>query len=185
MVAANPPPILRKPKELQENPSVRAYLDSLERIVYQLWLRTGAGDDLVDGALTSDVYEAAIQSLDLEDAIEDYDHTFVPDLDLQAMIDEIDFSNRLEADKEKLEIIDVIADFTTTSSQICICNNTTPITLTLNDSPDDGEELIIKRLGSSVVVSGAIDGATSKTIASKYDAPHLVYTVAAGEWSII
>lgn len=47
MATVNPPPILRKPREFQSNKDVRFYLDSLERIIFQLWTRLGGGTDLI------------------------------------------------------------------------------------------------------------------------------------------
>jgi hypothetical protein len=84
-----------------------------------------------------------------------------------------------------LEVISVDSAFTTTGSQIIICTNVSDTTITLNATPDDGEQVHIKRQSGPVFVSGAIDGTTGKRIRTKYDAPHLVYTLAAGEWSII
>ena len=83
------------------------------------------------------------------------------------------------------EVISVSADFTTTGSQIVVCTNASDITITLNATPDDGEGLHIKRQNGGVFVSGLIDGTTGKRIRRRYDSPHLVFTVAAGEWSVV
>ncbi len=85
-----------------------------------------------------------------------------------------------------LEVVGITADYTTTGDQVVICSNTDFITVTLNATPDDAEQVHIKRQGVGLVkVSGAIDGDTSKNIVLRYDAPHLVFTLEAGEWSII
>lgn len=86
-----------------------------------------------------------------------------------------------------VEVISITGDFTTTDTQVVICNNTTANTVSLNATPDDGEMMHIKRLDAGVTVDGngnTIDSALTLFIAGK-NSPHLVYTLAAGEWSII
>jgi len=83
------------------------------------------------------------------------------------------------------KIIEITADYTTSSNEIIICNNISAITITLNPTPKNGETLHIKRRDSLITVNGPIDGDTTKNITLKYDAPKLVYTADAGEWSIL
>lgn len=88
--------------------------------------------------------------------------------------------------EDQIEVVAVSADFTTTGNQIIICTNTAAIDITLNATPSDGEQLHIKKQNTGRVnVIGDIDGDTKKAIVLRYDAPHLVFTVSAGEWSII
>lgn len=47
MSRVNPPP-LRIPQQLQKDLETRKYLDQLHMTIYQLWQRTGAGDDAVE-----------------------------------------------------------------------------------------------------------------------------------------
>ena len=87
---------------------------------------------------------------------------------------------------EEVEVISASANFTTTGSQIIICTNPAAIIITLNATPDDGEQLHIKRQNTgAVTVSGNIDGSVTLAIGLRYSSPHLVYTVDAGEWSIV
>lgn len=78
-------------------------------------------------------------------------------------------------------------DHTSTESEIISCTNTSEITITLNDIPDDGEKVRVKRTASKVVVSGngnTIDGDTTVIITAKHAAPTFIYTVDVGEWGL-
>lgn len=81
--------------------------------------------------------------------------------------------------------VDITANYTTTGSQVITCLNTSPITITLNSSPVDKEELDVKRKESQVIISGTIDGSSSLTLASQYDAVRLRYSSTAGEWGVM
>ena len=84
------------------------------------------------------------------------------------------------------QIITTATAHTTNGNETVICTNATPITITLNSTPNDGEMLHIKRQNiGSVAISGNVDGGTGFPLLSRYDAPNLVFTVDAGEWSII
>ena len=99
---------------------------------------------------------------------------------------EVDLAFIIPSPDKETEVITASVDFTTTGSQVIICTNTAAITITLNANPDDGEQVHIKRQNiGSVTVSGDIDGRTSLTIGQRYSSPHLIFTVDAGEWSII
>jgi len=68
-----------------------------------------------------------------------------------------------------------------------ICTNTSASTITLPAQPDDLAEVVVKATNSTVTVTGngkTIDGSATK-ILTAYDGMHIVYTDAAGEWSII
>ena len=94
--------------------------------------------------------------------------------------------NSLAGSIKDLSAISVSGNFTTTGDQIIICTNTSSITITLNATPKDKEEVhIIRQNTGAVTVSGAINGDTSLTIGNRYSSPHLVFTLAANEWSII
>jgi hypothetical protein len=75
--------------------------------------------------------------------------------------------------------------YTTTGNQKITCNNTAAATITLNTTPVDGEELILKRKAAAVNLIGTVDGDVNPVIAFKYDSPHLCFTRSTGEWSII
>ena len=74
---------------------------------------------------------------------------------------------------------------TTAASGRFVC--TASLTLTLNDSPEDGETVLVKTTAANVTVAGNgnnIDGATSHTISTAYDVRTIVYTVVTDEWLI-
>jgi len=45
MSLVNPPPALRLPESLRQNNEVRIYFEQINRILFQLWTRTGGGND--------------------------------------------------------------------------------------------------------------------------------------------
>ena len=99
---------------------------------------------------------------------------------------EVDLSLITPVTAIEKEVISTSADFTTTGDQIIICTNTAAITITLNATPDESEQVhIVRQNTGAVTVSGAINGDTSLTIGQRYSSPHLIYTVDAGEWNII
>ena len=62
--------------------------------------------------------------------------------------------------------------------------------VSLHVSPKDGQQVIVKRMGSgavTVATAGAetIDGSASKSISSQYDALRVVYLDASGEYVVI
>jgi hypothetical protein len=57
MNRVNPPPQLRIPDEFQRNPQMRAYFEASNRILFQLWSRTGGADDAIDTLFTLNTYE--------------------------------------------------------------------------------------------------------------------------------
>ena len=64
------------------------------------------------------------------------------------------------------------------------------VTISLHVSPKDGQQVIVKRMGSGAVTvdtAGAetIDGSASKSIASQYDVLRVIYTDASGEYVVI
>ncbi len=46
------PRVYPVPKELLNNPKLRAYFEDLERFLHDLWVRSGAGEDLTATAST-------------------------------------------------------------------------------------------------------------------------------------
>ena len=76
--------------------------------------------------------------------------------------------------------------YQTSDSVFISCLNTNSGIITLNPSPEDGEDVIIWRAGAGLVtVSGSINGGSQVVISSIYDAPHFKYSSAAGEWAIV
>ena len=77
----------------------------------------------------------------------------------------------------------ITANTTAEVDEIYICKNTSTITVTLPSSALTGEVINIKRKGGAVIVSGNIDGKTSKTINIKYYSMKLVFD--GTEWAEI
>ena len=47
----NPPPALRLPESLRQNQDTRAYFEQIQQILFQLWKRTGGGNDDINDLL--------------------------------------------------------------------------------------------------------------------------------------
>jgi 5-deoxy-D-glucuronate isomerase len=82
----------------------------------------------------------------------------------------------------------VSSDFTTTRSTYVVA--TSSITVTLNASPADQEEVIVKRVtaAGNVTVSGNgnnIDGSSSSTLSANYDSITVRYFDSEGQWLTI
>ena len=67
MATVSPPPILRKPRQFNEDRDVRSYLDAIERLLLQLWDRSGGGNDLIEEVQVGELYEPGIQTQDIEE----------------------------------------------------------------------------------------------------------------------
>ena len=85
------------------------------------------------------------------------------------------------------------AAYTTTGAaalEIVEVDSSGSVTVSLHKSPKDGQQVIVKRMGTGAVSvdsegSETIDGATSKSISSQYDALRVVYLDASGEYLVI
>ncbi|MEE9532743.1 MAG: hypothetical protein V3W52_17325 [Syntrophobacteria bacterium] len=212
VIKVNPPGLVKIPEKLLRDPELGPFFRFQREWEEKMWLRTGGGSDSISDIETSEIFEPGIQTTDLDeldqdpfdvqgidldelDELEEPIQTFDPDeVDsveaLPEMFDpeDLDIESILEQIQsiEEPESVSTSVDFTTTGSQTIICTNTTAITIALNATPADFEEVHIKRQNIGPVdVSGAIDGDTLKTINKRYDAPHLIFTVDANEWSII
>lgn len=163
------------PRQFREDRELRNWTEYLNRFLHDIWVRTGAGDDAIDSGEKIELYDPGIETNNNAERIEDLELDIEPDNAVEALqlIDDMQMS-----------IVEVTANYTTTGNEIIICNNTTPITVTLNASPENGEKVRIKRRDSAVTVSGSIDGNASTTIAYVYDAPLVIYTDDASEWSL-
>jgi len=51
MSRVNPPPHIQIPKKFFDDPATRPYFQQIEFIIFQLWQRTGGGEDLVADGL--------------------------------------------------------------------------------------------------------------------------------------
>ena len=59
MSRVNPPPQRKIPAKIFDDPELRGYFQDLEFNFFQLWKRTGGGDDLVQDALLKQASKAA------------------------------------------------------------------------------------------------------------------------------
>ena len=157
VVQVNPPPQVKMPDEFFSDPEKRYYFEQIRTILFQLWNRTGGGEDAVDEseqALTSTGSRVARNAAKI---------------------------NALEKAGFDVEII--TADFTTSRNLIVICNNTSKITVTLDPNAIEEDQVHIKRKSGVVDVSGLVDGKPLTTINIKNYSMHLAFDGI--EWSQI
>lgn len=137
-----------------------------------VWSKLGGTDDFITEVQNGELYEPGIETSNASELIEE--------LEVGAE------AQPIGSIISELEVIPTATSFTTTGSQVIICTNTTPITITLNSTPDQVESVNIVRQGAgAITISGSVNGASSINILSRYDSPHLIFTIEAGEWSII
>ena len=92
------------------------------------------------------------------------------------------------AETKKLNIVELVAGGTalnTTGDELIVCNNTAQATVTMNASPDDGEDCVIARRNAKVIVSGAINGGSTFQINGQYSSMHFKFYINTAEWIII
>ena len=85
------------------------------------------------------------------------------------------------------------AAYTTTGAaalEIVEVDSSSTVVISLHQSPKDGQQIIVKRMGSGAVTvdtQGAetIDGSASKSIGSQYDVLRVIYLDASGEYVVI
>lgn len=85
-----------------------------------------------------------------------------------------------------LEIIALVSGSTniiSTGDQFIVCNNTAAGTITLNLTPEDGEDVFVARKNGSITVNGKINGNTAFKINGKRSSIHFKYTIIADEWT--
>jgi len=74
-VQVNPPPILRIPAAFRKDPAMRNYFEQQRQILFQLWDRTGGGDDAIADVQNSELYETGIQ-FPIEDDLPVFDSVY-------------------------------------------------------------------------------------------------------------
>lgn len=183
-IKVNPPPQIRLPAAFAKDKGISTYFRHLDRMLLQLWTRTGGGNDLVDEIQIGELYEPGIETVDIDSLQDVPDESLVHDLlerveGLEARIDQPSTDNLVEL----IDIGTSVTVFTTTGSQVIICNNTGALTITLNTLPDDGERLTIIRRDASVSLVGTLNGSTPTALPSKFDILDVYFTLSAGEWS--
>ena len=96
-------------------------------------------------------------------------------LDLQQRVDILEF--------KVFKKVITTDSLTTSGYQIIICKNTSPITITLELSPEDETEVHVKRRGAEVTIIGTIDGLVDRVLNIPQWSDHLVYDNT--EWNVI
>ena len=85
------------------------------------------------------------------------------------------------------------ASYTTTGNagyEVVDVDSPSTVTVSLHATPSDGQQVVVKRMGSGAVTvdtagSETIDGAASKVIASRYEILRCIWLDSAGEWVVI
>lgn len=75
-VNVNPPPQLRIPDAFLKDKSVRSFFEQQQRILFQLWTRTGGREDLISNLEVDELYEPGVETaylMSLEEDIDAYD----------------------------------------------------------------------------------------------------------------
>lgn len=158
-INVNPPPQIKLPPELAKDAATRTYFQHLDRMLLQLWKRTGGSEDLIDESeqvLTSTGSRVSRNSAKI-DALEDL----------------------------RFRVVEVTADYSAAPFEIVICNNIVPITVTLEPNAVIDDKIHVKRKPAAalVTVSGAIDGEIERTI----NVPNWsdFYAFGETEWTVI
>lgn len=66
MVAVNPPG-QRIPRKLLDDPELSQFFVEQQEFFFKLWLRTGGGDDGIEGVENEEAFEPGIQTFDQDD----------------------------------------------------------------------------------------------------------------------
>ena len=85
------------------------------------------------------------------------------------------------------------ASYTTTGNagyEVVDVDSSSTVTVSLHATPSDGQQVVVKRMGTGAVTvdtEGAetIDGSATKSIASRYDVLRVIYLDASGEYVVI
>ena len=161
-VEVNPPPI-RPPAKWLNDPSLSADVQQLYYFVYQLWQRTGGGEDII-GVPDPENEEK------IDDALNGWANRYYGASDFQSAFKEI-----------------VISDnYTTYGNQIIKLSSN--LIVTLNGSPRGKERVYIKSTGKPFSVKSEvikIDGENTITYAKPYIGVWFSYSVELDSWSIL
>jgi len=172
------PPHMKAPPKLLNDPALGPYFQSIDLWMYQMWQRTGAGDDFIGDSVKSVVggTDISVDSTDGENPIVNFTGEIPPIVDAASFITE-----ETGADK----VISVqSADYTTYTSETVIL--TKDATVKLNATPDDKEVVYIKGgSGTGFLMDGngkLIDGEKKIQICRPLVGERLVYTIELDAW---
>jgi len=165
MVTQVDPFITRIPLSLQRNPEERAFFEYLNNFLFQLWKRTGGGDD-------------AIASTDVA---ETYPWNFTAEIenDVQNL-----FQNSIDTGAGKLNCITVTTSYSAAVNDFINAKN--GATITFPQYPNDNEFFIVRNGdGSSIKLNGngkSLNGDTTGTLSRQGTAIEFYYFIDADEW---
>lgn len=190
----NPPLNLRAPRRLSGDPESDAFFRQLITILFQLWERTGGGDDAVSSL------EAEQPDTDtlfgLFPRIEEIDSEQVDTDALYALFPRTEqLESELEAENSpgtipylnRRTVVVTSTNHTTAGDELVLATNGSAVTVTLNPTPDDLESASIKRTNGPVRIesSKTVDGKTALIINTRYTGLDLLYTVETDSWHIV
>jgi hypothetical protein len=157
MAKVNPPPQIRRPQKITGDRELRPYFERLEWLLFQLWTRTGGGDDSVDDTVNNQV---------------DTDGLF----GLFGRIAALELRN----------LITTAVDYTTIGSDIVICTDAVTVTLN-DEPDDQEISSIKRTAGQVILDGGGrlIDGNSTLRINVKYTSLDVIYTVETDSWHVI
>lgn len=163
------PRLAQIPVELQDTFEKRVYFEELERFLHDIWVRTGGGNDAIQDESIKELYP------------------WVPKTEDDKIETNL-FAAPFNGDRLGVQtVVTTAVDYTTQGNEIIICTNSTPITITMNATPEDLEHVnILTGTGQvSMISSLGINGkTTSVSLLGNYAAPHLIFTIDAGEYRI-
>ena len=192
MARVNPPRQLKLPKSVNDNPDLKKAFDDLNFIVFQLWQRTGAGDDFIQKERLEKLYSSISKqdvnelNLDLK-SIYTQQEEIEQNISYKTVIEEQ--HNNINLTHSEDEQVTLLTDtaLTTTQSMTIVCNNTGAINITINDTPDENETVTIKRVSTGLVnilSSKNIDGLGSQQLTAIYDSLTIQFIAQLNEWII-
>ena len=158
------PLVVPIPDKWRYDKQIGPFMDYMMRFWYDLWVRTGAGDDHISNQSIREVYPWTVDE------------------------DKNDLSYiRFDQSLPELDVISTAVNRTTAGDEINIVTST--VTISLNAIPNDLEAVHIKHATTgTVTISGngnTIDGETTILVYKKYTSLHIIYSVDAGEWLIV
>jgi hypothetical protein len=132
MTQVNPPPQIKLPSAFLKDREISGYFRQLDRMLLQLWTRTGGTTDIInetEQVLTGQIARSARNTAKI---------------------------NAIEDTTERVVI--VTANYTASPFETIICNNSSAINVTLDTNPIEGDIVHIKRNNAEVTIIGTIDG---------------------------
>jgi len=189
----NPPLQITLPESVAKNPDLKKAFDDFAFNLFQMWKRTGGGNDYVHENKIRKMFSSAgresISDMNIglqniysqqSQASEEFNFT-------QKTEEHNTHINLMHGQKEEptTELID--EDHTTSGDEVLICDNVLDIEITLNETPEDREQVTIKRINDFTVTYKAlvnIDDKLEHKLNAKFDAVKLIYVASKNEWII-